>query len=82
MTLWQWIVLKILPSLTYCQDEYETAEHCDALVIDTEWNQFRNLDLLKIKRLLKIPILIDFRDLYKPSQVKSLGFIYEEVGRI
>jgi UDPglucose 6-dehydrogenase len=72
---------KILPTLTYCQDEYETAEHCDALVIATEWNQFRNLNLLKIKKLLKSPILLDLRNLYEPSQVKSLGFIYEGVGR-
>jgi len=72
---------KILPDLTYCQDEYETAEHCDALVIATEWNQFRNLDLLKIKKLLKSPILLDLRNLYEPAQVKELGFIYEGVGR-
>ena len=72
---------KIIPNLTYCQDEYETAEHCDALVIATEWNQFRNLDLLKIKKLLKSPILLDLRNLYESSQVKVLGFIYEGVGR-
>jgi len=72
---------KILPTLTYCQDEYETAEHCDALIIATEWNQFRNLDLLKIKKLLKTPMLIDLRNLYEPAQAKALGFIYEGVGR-
>jgi UDPglucose 6-dehydrogenase len=72
---------KVLPTLTYCQDEYETAEHCDALVIATEWNQFRNLDLLKIKKLLKSPILLDLRNLYEPATLKSLGFIYEGVGR-
>ncbi|MBU4510122.1 UDP-glucose/GDP-mannose dehydrogenase family protein [bacterium] len=72
---------KVLPTLTYCQDEYETAEHCDALVIATEWNQFRNLDLLKIKKLLKTPILIDLRNLYEPAQAKALDFIYEGVGR-
>jgi len=72
---------KILPSLTYCQDEYETVEHCDALVIATEWNQFRNLDLTKIKKLLKSPILLDLRNLYEPATLKSLGFIYEGVGR-
>ena len=71
----------ILPELTYCQDEYETAEHCDALVIATEWNQFRNLDLSKIKKLLKAPIILDLRNLYEPSQVKVLGFIYDGVGR-
>jgi len=72
---------KILPNLTYCQDEYETARNSHALVILTEWNQFRNIDLSKIKNLLKTPILIDFRNLYEPSQTKSLGFIYEGVGR-
>ena len=72
---------KILPDLTYCQDEYETARDSDALVIATEWNQFRNLDLSKIKKLLKTPIFIDLRNLYKPSQVKALGFIYEGIGR-
>jgi len=72
---------KILPSLTYCQDEYETALDSDALVIATEWNQFRNLDLLKIKKLLKSPILLDLRNLYDPAALKSLGFIYEGVGR-
>ncbi|RXG63573.1 UDP-glucose/GDP-mannose dehydrogenase family protein [Candidatus Atribacteria bacterium 1244-E10-H5-B2] len=72
---------KILPSLTYCQDEYETARDSDALVITTEWNQFRNLGLLKIKKLLKSAILIDLRNLYDPVALKSLRFIYEGVGR-
>ncbi|GAF76886.1 unnamed protein product, partial [marine sediment metagenome] len=72
---------KILPNLTYCQDEYETAQDSDALVIATEWNQFRNLDLLEIKKLLKSPILLDLRNLYDPAKAKSLGFIYEGVGR-
>ena len=72
---------KILPNLTYCQDEYKTAQDSDVLVIATEWNQFRNLDLLKIKKLLKTPVLLDLRNLYEPEKVKSLGFIYEGVGR-
>ena len=72
---------KILPNLTYCQDEYDTARNSHALVILTEWNQFRNLDLSKIKKLLKTPVLLDLKNLYKPEKVKSLGFIYEGVGR-
>ena len=72
---------KILPSLTYCRDEYEAAKNSDALVIATEWNQFRNLDLLRIKKLLKSPILLDLRNLYEPEKVKSLGFVYEGIGR-
>ena len=72
---------KILPNLSYCQDEYETASDSDALVIATEWNQFRNLDLLKIKKSLKSPILLDLRNLYDPATLKTLGFTYEGVGR-
>jgi UDPglucose 6-dehydrogenase len=70
-----------LPDITYCENEYEVAEGSDCLVIATEWNQFRNLDLLKIKKLLNTPILVDLRNLYEPEKVKSLGFIYEGVGR-
>jgi len=73
---------KILPHLTYCEDEYDTARKCDALVIATEWNQFRNLDLKRIKNLLKSPVLIDLRNLYEPEKVRKLGFIYEGVGRL
>lgn len=72
---------KILPNLTYCQDEYETARDSHALVILTEWNQFRNLDLSKIQKLLKTPVLLDLRNLYEPEKVRSLGFIYEGIGR-
>jgi UDPglucose 6-dehydrogenase len=71
----------ILPDLTYCQDEYETAEGSNALVVATEWNQFRNLDLSKMKKLLKSPILLDLRNLYEPKKLKELGFIYDGVGR-
>ena len=72
---------KILSEITYCENEYDTAQGSDALVIATEWNQFRNLDLLKIKKLLKSPILLDLRNLYDPAKVKSFGFTYEGVGR-
>ena len=72
---------KLFPDLIYCSDEYETARDSDALVILTEWNQFRNLDLLKIKKLLKTPILLDLRNLYDPEKVKALGFHYFGIGR-
>jgi len=71
---------RILPTLTYCQDEYDTARNSHTLVILTEWNQFRNIDLSKIKKLLKTPVLLDLKNLYEPEKVKSLGFIYEGVG--
>jgi UDPglucose 6-dehydrogenase len=67
--------------VTYCKDAYEVANGSNALVIVTEWNQFRMLDMKRIKRLLKDPILIDMRNVYEPSYVKKLGFLYTSVGR-
>lgn len=67
--------------VTYCKDAYEVAKGSNALVIATEWNQFRMLDMKRIKRLLKEPILIDLRNVYDPSYVKKLGFSYTSVGR-
>ncbi|MBE0433711.1 UDP-glucose/GDP-mannose dehydrogenase family protein [candidate division WOR-3 bacterium] len=73
---------KILPDIKYCEDEYDTARGCDALVVATEWNQFRNLDLEKIKDLLNSPVLLDLRNLYDPEKARKLGFTYEGVGRL
>jgi UDPglucose 6-dehydrogenase len=67
--------------VTYCKDAYEVAKGSNALVIATEWNQFRMLDMKRIKKLLKEPILIDLRNVYEPSYVKKLGFSYTSVGR-
>lgn len=57
----------------FCQDEYETTQESDVLVIATEWNQFRNLGLLKIEKLLKLLPLLDLRNLYDPEKAKVLG---------
>jgi UDPglucose 6-dehydrogenase len=57
------------------------ARGADALVLATEWNQFRRLDLQRIKELLKIPVFIDLRNVYDPDQMKRLGFQYTGVGR-
>lgn len=72
----------IFPDLTYCSDAYSVAKDADALVIVTEWNQFRNLDLEKIKTLMKGNLFFDFRNIYEPQKVKQLGFKYFSVGRI
>jgi UDPglucose 6-dehydrogenase len=71
----------ILPELKYGRDAYDVAKGSDALVLATEWNQFRRLDLPRIKDLLKSPIFIDLRNVYDPDQMKRLGFIYSGVGR-
>jgi len=70
-----------LPALHRCQDSYEAAEQADALVLATEWNQFRHLDLHRIKSLLRQPMIVDLRNIYDPLVLKDLGFDYISVGR-
>ena len=71
----------VLPEIGYGKDAYDVAEGADALVLVTEWNQFRRLDLQRIKGLLKNPVFIDLRNVYDPEQMKRLGFNYCGVGR-
>jgi UDPglucose 6-dehydrogenase len=71
----------ILKDVQYCQSPYEVAEGSDALFIITEWDEFKNLDLSKVRKLLKQPVIIDGRNLLDPYEMKRLGFIYQGVGR-
>jgi UDPglucose 6-dehydrogenase len=70
-----------LPPIDYCADAYEAASGADGVVIATEWNQFRALDLAELKARLKSPLLVDLRNLYEPSRVVSEGFRYVSLGR-
>jgi UDPglucose 6-dehydrogenase len=73
---------KVLPELTYCGDEYECAAGADALVIVTEWEQFRALDLDRLKQVMgEKPAIVDLRNIYPPADLTQRGFIYESVGR-
>ncbi|HHT9130063.1 MAG TPA: UDP-glucose dehydrogenase family protein [Candidatus Brocadiaceae bacterium] len=72
---------KVLKGVTYYNDPYSTVAGCDALVIVTEWNEFRDIDLKKVKQLLKCPNIIDGRNIYEPKEMKKLGFNYLCVGR-
>ncbi len=67
--------------ITYSQDLYQTVNNADALVIITEWNEFRQIDLNKIKGLMSNPTIFDGRNIYDPSDLKKLGFKYYSVGR-
>jgi UDPglucose 6-dehydrogenase len=71
----------VLKDTEFCSDPYETALGCDALVLATEWNEFRRLDLPRVKEKMKQPIFIDLRNVYEPSQMRNLGFKYCGVGR-
>jgi len=72
---------KVLKGVHFCKDIYSVAEGSECLVILTEWNEFKEADLLKIKKLMKTPIIVDGRNIYDPKVVKKLGFEYTGVGR-
>ncbi len=72
---------RIFPEITYCDDAYDAANGADAVVILTEWNQFRNLDLKRLMDLLNKPYFFDMRNIYDPVKMKSLGFKYYSIGR-
>jgi UDPglucose 6-dehydrogenase len=70
-----------LPDITYCDDAYSCAAGADALVIVTEWVQFRALDLARLKREMKQPVIVDLRNVYRPEQMAEHGFAYHGIGR-
>ena len=70
-----------MEAITFCQNAYEVAEGCDALVMITEWNEFKSLDMLSIRSAMRRPVLIDGRNIYEPNEMNRLGFIYRGMGR-
>jgi UDPglucose 6-dehydrogenase len=70
-----------LPGVTWCEDAYQAMEGADAVVVLTEWNVFRALDLERAKALLRRPILIDLRNIYEPAEMVTAGFSYSSIGR-
>jgi UDPglucose 6-dehydrogenase len=71
----------LLPTVKLCADAYECIEGADALVIVTEWNEFRALDLRRVKSLLKAPVIVDLRNIYRTEDMVRLGFTYRSIGR-
>jgi UDPglucose 6-dehydrogenase len=69
------------PDVAFADGPYACAEGADALVIVTEWEQFRALDLERIKQAMKQPVLIDLRNVYRPDEMAQMGFVYDSVGR-
>ncbi len=72
---------RMMPDLTYCNDAYEAASGADAVVIVTEWDAFRALDLPKLKAVMAAPVLVDLRNVYRRDDVEQAGFAYTAVGR-
>ncbi|WP_043645023.1 UDP-glucose dehydrogenase family protein, partial [Caenispirillum salinarum] len=72
---------KLLDGITYCDNAYDTMEGADVLAILTEWNEFRSLDLARVKRLMAAPVMVDLRNIYEPEMMADAGFTYSSVGR-
>lgn len=77
----QWRFENIKQHIQFCNNEYEAAQNSHALILLTEWNQFRNLDFNRLKELMSEPILFDFRNIYERTYIENYGFYYECVGR-
>lgn len=73
---------KIIPNINYFNDPYEALKNVDALIIATEWDQVKKIDLKKVKELMKKPIIIDGRNIFDPEKMRNLGFDYQSIGRI
>jgi UDPglucose 6-dehydrogenase len=75
------VAAKMVPSLHLAKDAYDLAKDCDALILLTEWNEFKHLDMPQIKSLMRQPNFIDGRNLYDSERMTGYGFIYRGVGR-
>ncbi len=71
----------LIGNVKFAKDPYDCVSKADAVVIVTEWNEFRNLELARIKKLMKTPYFFDLRNIYEPEKMKKLGFRYFSVGR-
>jgi UDPglucose 6-dehydrogenase len=69
------------PSVDYCQSSYEAAEGADAVVIVTEWNEFKLLNLERLRQVMRRPLVFDGRNIYEPERMRRLGFEYHSIGR-
>jgi UDPglucose 6-dehydrogenase len=74
------VAKKIQPEATFCKDSYDAAKGAEAVVIVTEWNQFRNLDLNRIKKVAKGKLFFDLRNIYEPERLLKMGFNYYSIG--
>ena len=72
---------RVLPEIVACADAYDACEGADVIVIVTEWNQYRMLDLDRVKELLTQPRMVDLRNVYEPESARAAGFTYVSVGR-
>jgi UDPglucose 6-dehydrogenase len=71
----------VLPGVELCSDAYAVAKDADALILLTQWSEFRRIDLDRIRRAMRYPLLVDGRNLYDPAEMVARGFFYQPIGR-
>ena len=74
--------MKLFNNISYFDDVYDAVKGADALVVMTEWNEFRALDLPRIKNIMKSTFILDTRNIINMSELSKLGFVYDNIGRI
>jgi UDPglucose 6-dehydrogenase len=72
---------RLLADIVFCDDPYQVAEGADGLILVTEWNEFKQLDMARVKALMRQPVLIDGRNIYDPKRMVEMGFTYRGMGR-
>ena len=71
----------LMPDVTMCDDPYAAIEGADVIVLVTEWDAFRALDMERVKRVAAAPVLVDLRNIYRPDAIRARGFTYHSIGR-
>jgi UDPglucose 6-dehydrogenase len=75
------VARQMKPDLELAANPYECGAGCDAMVLMTEWNEFKQLDLRRLKNLMKSPVMVDARNVYEPNMMADMGFSYRGIGR-
>lgn len=73
--------MNLLTNVTFCKSPYDAARDADLAIIVTEWNEFKEMNLIKFKKIMRVPNLLDGRNIYEPNKLKKMGFVYIGVGR-
>ena len=73
---------KLFPNISYFQNVYEAIDKAEVLIVMTEWNEFRSLDLKRIKNIMNGKFILDTRNILNMKELSSLGFVYDNIGRL
>jgi UDPglucose 6-dehydrogenase len=69
------------PEVVYCDSPYAVGDASDAIIVVTEWNEFKQLDMARLRQSMRQPVLVDGRNIYEPAAMRALGFTYVGIGR-